>query len=163
MLVYFFPYENQQLLLSDDEMRYLQSPHTVVVYDPEDLKVLIDDVSKDSYDVTMLFHEGIMAHVTCYSKNERLMSFNIYDDRHIKTEEKELFRYRGELKCLRQITPQIKPYESRIRCAANLSNLWYRLRLYQKAAKELRIGLFRRREKKPYPASNKWCDYMTQA
>jgi hypothetical protein len=165
MLEYFFPYENQQLLLSGDEMRYLQSPHTVVVDDPEDLKVLIDDVSKDkeSYDVTELFHEGIMAHVTCYSKNEHLMSFNIYDDRHIETEEKELFRYHGELKCLRPITPQIKPYESRILCAANLRDIWYRLRLYQEAAKELRIGLFRRREKKPYPASKKWCDYMTQA
>jgi hypothetical protein len=163
MLEYFFPYDGQQRLLSLEEKRYLQSEKLIVVDEPEELKALASEVSNQINSIGGIVCERSKAHVVCYCDDEMLNSFTVYDDTTIETEQKKRIKYRRVLQSLRKLTPHIQPLELRMQCAANLRDLWHRLRLYQRAAKSLRIGLFRRRVDKPYPEAKKWCDYMVWA
>jgi hypothetical protein len=156
MLEYFFPYQNQQFLLSPAEKQYLQSQNTIVSDDKTLIKTFIEEINK--YAPGGIITERSTAHVICYFEDEQLTSFTIHDDRAIVTEGKQRLRYKMGLQSLKELTLQVIPFELRIQCATNLVNLWYRFHLYEIASKSVRIGLFRKHEKLPYPSSNTWCD-----
>ena len=161
MLEYFFPYAAQQSLLSPAEMQYLRSLENIEVSEKQYLKIFANEVSRgfaDGFAVT----EGRSARVVCYRNSDRLTSFGVYDDSFVETEDKQRFRYQEGWQGLKILTPQMKPFEFRVRCANNIKNLWHRLRLYHKAEKL--------REKKSlggsemlYPLSADWCDAMVPA
>jgi hypothetical protein len=158
VLEYFFPYTSQQSLLSPSEKEYLQSLRTIVVQNPDNLKVLTDDVNKTT-PISGTVRQRSVAHVVCYRHDECLFSFSIYNDVSIVTEGRYRFQCRYVLKSLRMLTPHLYPIDLRVKCSANLKNLWHRFRLYYKAKKP---G-FLMKPKKVYPAPNTWCDSMLQA
>ena len=161
MLEYFFPYAGEQSLLSPAEKEYLQFMKTIVVENPDNLKTLADDVN-ERIRASGIVRQRSVADVVCYREDERLMSFAIYNDDSIVTEGRYRFRCPNGLRSLRMLTPQVHPIELRVKCAANLKDLWHRFRLYEKASKSLLWYFFWRRER-PYPAPDKWCDSMVRA
>lgn len=156
-LEYFFPYAEEQSLLSPAEKELLQSMKTVVVKNPDNLKALASDVNKAKRSAGITCQKTV-AYATCYRDDDCLMSFPIYNnnDDFIVSEGKYRFRYVNGLRSLRLLTPRVQQIELRVRCAANLKHLWNRFRLYEKVAES---GFFRGR-KKPYPPPNTWCDSM---
>jgi len=177
MLEYFFPYDGQQRLVSSEEKKYLQSEKLTIVDDPEDLKALANEVSKQINSIGGIVCERSNAKVICYRDNERLTSLTIYDDTTIETEQKQRIKYRRVLQSLRRLTPRIQPLELRMQCAANLKNLYHRFRLYHKAQEVRPMDLplkyhwkyywdrfrFYQKAEKAYPAPTKWCDAMEWA
>jgi hypothetical protein len=153
MLEYFFPYKGQQSLLSPAEKQYLQSANTIVVQDREDLMAFVNNVNK-GIPTDGIVCERAMAQVVCYHDDEYLTSFPIYDDYSVVIDFRDRFMYYDGFPSLRTLTPQIQPLELRIQCAANLRNLWNRLRLYYKACGRIEIL---------YPLPAEWCDAMLQA
>jgi len=158
MLEYFFPYAAQQSLLSPMEKEYLHSMKNIVVENPANLKILADDLNKGSR-TSEIVRQRSVAHVVCYRDDEHLMSFPIYNDNSIVTDGRYRFEYPNGLRSLRMVTPQVQQIELRVKCAANLKNLWHRFQLYDEVAES---GFFRRR-KKPYPPPNTWCDSILRA
>ena len=161
ILEYFFPYAGQQSLLSPAEKEYLQSMKTIVVHDSQALKAFINDINKG-----IPYHgivcERSVAQVVCYHEDESLTSIPIYNDDSVVTDWLDRFTYRDGIQSLRMVTPQIRPFEFRAQCAANLRNLWHRLRLYHKAEKTRpadssgKTGVL-------YPVPSYWCGAMVQA
>jgi len=125
MLEYFFPYANEQSLLSPAETQYLQSLKNIVVKNQEHLKALAHDVSEGSDGG--IITEGRTAYVICFHDGECLMSFTVYDDTSIITEQKQQIKYRAGFPSMRMLTPQIRPFELRLKCARNLWVLHSRL------------------------------------
>jgi hypothetical protein len=162
---YFFPYTGQQNLFNTSEKQYLQSSQEFIVDNQKNIKTLIDDIckSRSDYFLGETVCEDSLAHVTCYRDSDKLTSFNLYDNITIETEEKQRIVYMRNLRSLQILTPKIPMYMFRVQCADNLNDLWYRLRLYKRAAKSLRIGFFKRRIDTPYPDEKKWCDYIVMA
>jgi hypothetical protein len=103
-----------------------------------------------------------VANVTCYRAGEYLSSFTIYDNRSIETEENQWLWYRSGLQSLKTLTPQIYPFEMRVRCAANLKDLWHRLRLYHLAEKS-RLQDISNKNETIYPTFTEWCNVMERA
>jgi len=163
MLEYFFPYPGEQDLFSVAEVKYLNSIKTITVGDQTRIKEFTGEISKGL--PGGITTEQSTAHLVCYHDGERLTSFTVYDDRAIVTEKEQLFSYtrglRKGLRSTRALTPQIHPFDLRVRCASNLKNLWHRLRLHNKAEK---TRLKDPSQIKPvYPKWTKWCDAMTRA
>ncbi|NLZ05017.1 MAG: hypothetical protein GXY19_07575 [Phycisphaerae bacterium] len=165
---YLFPHPIQQGVLDYDERRYLQAQKRLLVEDPILISGLINGISKEkdrnSCSSCILPDRSTMAHVVCYRGHERLASFVVYDGTTIVTDDRRCYRYLEEPASIRTITSAIEwvePFRLRVACAANLSTLWYRLRLYHQAE---RLHL----ENSPsggqvvYPASERWCDAMLQ-
>lgn len=155
MLEYFFPYAGQKSLLSPAEKEYLQSLKAVVVKDQKHLKTLAREVSSLSFAGTKrgTVTAPRMAHIACYRDDKRLTSFTIYlsewGGSFMRTEEMHTFMCPGGLRNLNILTPQIQPFELRVKCAGKLSTLQIRLdSLYS--------------SKKKYPVS-KWCDATVRA
>jgi len=155
MLEYFFPYAGEQSLLSPTEKEYLQSLKAVVVKDQKHLKTLAREVSSLSFVGTKrgTVTAPRMAHIACFRDDKRLTSFTIYlsewGGSFMRTEEMHTFMCTGGLRSLNILTPQIQPFELRVKCAGKLSTLQIRLdSLYS--------------SKKKYPVS-KWCDASVRA
>jgi len=163
MLECFFPYRSQQNLLSPQESKYLRSQKTVVVDDRNHIRAFSEKI-REGFDG----RGGVMtqlktAHVSCYHDDERMKSFTVYDNWSIETEEKQRLRYcEGLLEDLVMLTPQIRPFELRVRCAKNLKDLWHRLRLYYIAQDVPRVSWFGK-TKILYPTATGWCDAMFRA
>ena len=153
MLEYFFPYVGQQKLLSPSEKQSLQSEKTIVVEDQQALKTFVNYIN-EGLPLSASVRERTMAQVICYHDDETKTSFNIYNDYSIVKDFRDRFIYMDGFPILRILTPQIQPLELRICCAANLRNLWHRLRLYYKARGEIEIL---------YPLSTEWCDAVREA
>jgi hypothetical protein len=153
ILEYFFPYAGQQSLLNPAEKQYLQSKNVIVVKGQEDLNAFVNEINK-GVPTSGIVRERSMAQVVCYRDDERLTSFPIYNDDCVVTDARDRFTYDEGFQSLRMLTPQIQPLELRIKCAANLRNLWNRLRLYYKASGRIEIL---------YPAPTEWCDAMARA
>jgi len=161
MFEYFLPYASQQNLLDATETKYLKSQKMVVVDDREDLKAFAYEINK-GLGGGGIFAVRSTAHMVCYRDNEPIISFTVHD-KVIETEEKQRFRYRRGLpNIMRKLTPQIQPFELRVQCAANLKDLWHRLRLYHKAERN-RLKDSSSKSEIVYPAPAKWCDAMVQA
>jgi len=158
ILEYFFPYASQQNLLSPAEKQYLQSQKTIEVSDLEYLKAFAKEINKGN--PGGIIAEGNTAQVICYRNDERLTSFTIYNDASIETEEKQIFMYDKGISSLNVLTPQIQPFQSRIHCANNLKNLWYRLRLYH-LAKYINFVVMQKKTEIEYKIPEEWCDALS--
>ena len=171
MFEYFFPYELHRSLLSSEEMKYLKSQKKAVVNVQESIKLFINEISKGYAGGHIINAHSKTAHIICYNEDKHLLSFKVYDDRYIETEDRHCFWYRGGIKSMKVLTSQIqqiRPFVFRIQCAHNLRTLWHRLRLYHKA-KQMRFthseGLIEVSEPSPmvYPSPEKWCDSIVEA
>lgn len=161
ILEYFFPYAGQQSLLSPVERQELRSLRTIVI-DGGRLIALGREVNEGGvYIIGKIVCQRSMAKVVCYHDSSRLASFTIYNDESIITGRRYRFTYDG-FQSLRMLTPQIKPLELRVKCAANLRNLWHRMRLYYKVDKKRRVDSSGKSEIL-YPAPANWCDAIVQA
>lgn len=154
MLEYFFPYPSQQSLLSPTEIKYLRSGNTIVVQDQKDLMTFVNNIKNGIPTSGGIVRERTTAQVVCYHDDEPPTYFPIYNDHSVVVDLKDQFGYHDGFPSLRTLTPQIEAFELRIQCAANLRNLWHRLRLYYKAYGAIKIL---------YPAPTEWCDSMTRA
>jgi hypothetical protein len=161
MLEYFFPYAGQQSLLSCSEKKELRSLRTIVVDDQERIKSLDQDLYEAVPTIGIVCQISA-AHLVCYRGDEHLTSFFIYNDRSIVTEGWSRFTRDEPLQSMRMLTPQIKRYELRTQCAANLRDLWNRFQLYNKADK-IRLRDSSGISEIVYPAPSQWFDTMVQA
>lgn len=154
MLEYFFPYPSQQSLLSPTERKYLRSGNTIVVQDQKDLMTFVNNIKNGIPTSGGIVRERTTAQVVCYHDDEPPTYFAIYNDHSVVVDLKDQFGYHDGFPSLRTLTPRIEAFELRIQCAANLRNLWHRLRLYYKAYGTIKIL---------YPVPTEWCDSMTRA
>lgn len=163
MLDYYFPYAGQQSLLSPEEIRYLKTVRTIVLEDTEDLKAIINDIGNGTPTIGGITRQRSVAYVVCYDGSEHLMSFPIYNNLDsLVINGMYLFTRNEGFQSLKVATPQIQLIELRVRCAANLKNLWNRFRLYDKAEKN-RTKDSSGKTEIIYPIASKWCDVMFAA
>jgi len=157
MLDYFFSDSDQQLM-SKTEINYLQSQKTVVVNDKRLIGTMRDEIDQaDS--IGRIVTESKSAHIACYHGDEHLTSFTAYGKESMLTEEMQCLWHRRSFQSLKMFAAQIKPFELRIKCAANIKNLWYRLRFYHMAEKTRLKGLSSE-SKMIYPLPTEWCECM---
>lgn len=141
MLEYFYPYSSQRELLIEEEVESLRYERTSTVEDREDIKHFANGLKTGGRGFGGIVSEKGKANVSCYQGNLLATTFSVYGDTTIETLEKQRIKYAGSLASLRRFTPQIRPFELRMGCAANLRNLWRRLRFYDRATK-IRIQSF---------------------
>ncbi len=158
MLDYFFPHQRQKDLLSTGEREYLRTQKTMVITDSNDICTLdkhIHIVSMRDY----LVCEGRAAHITCHWDRQPGMLLVAYEGNVVDPENRRCYTYNYGTPGLREMTPQIQPFNLRIDCASNLRNLWHRMRLFYIAKNE---GAFRSfaQEFAVYPSPDTWCDAM---
>ena len=141
ILEYFYSYQSQHDMLNNEEIQYLQSEKTIILKEAKTIKDLADEIkqTKWSSDAGIVSNER-KAYVYGYHDSSRTASFVLYDDRIIETEQKQRIGYSRHLESIKSQTPQILPFELRLQCAANMRNLWYRMREYEKAIKR-NIGI----------------------
>jgi hypothetical protein len=164
MLEYYFPYVGQQNLLSDSERQTLRSSRYMIMDNQEQADNFVNDINE------MIIFGGVvrqtsLAHVVCYRETKPLTSFDIFNDNCVVTDACDRYIHTKGLWSLRKFTPQIEPFELRVQCAANLRNLWHRLRLNYKARKTFtltRADSFGKTEMS-YPAPTNWCDVLVRA
>lgn len=161
MLEYFFPYVGQQSLLSPSEKQYLDSGKTIVVQDQQALKAFVNNIN-EGIRTGGIVRERTMAQVVCYHDEGPPTSFHIYNDYSVVKNLRARFTYEDGFPSLRTLTPQIRPFELRVQCAANLRNLWHRIRLYYKVDKKHRVDSSGKSEIL-YPAPSNWCAAIVQA
>jgi len=175
-LEFFFPYAQQQILLNEKERQYLQSLNVLEISDPSALQALAKEISAGMDDAFLV--EPARADLICYSGNDRLISLIAYGDASVVTDEGQVFRFLEGIPTLRKLTPQLESLQLRVQCAANLKDLWHRLRLYGIAQyaprnpKETVENLRRygyeippsalRERKKAYPTARRWCDALVR-
>ena len=162
VLEYFFPYEGQQSLLNKVEKQSLLAIDAVVIEDQEELTTFANDVD-DRVRTNGLTRQRGIAEVVCYRDDERLNSFTICDDESIVTEANQKFSCQHGFPSLRMFTPQIQLYELRMRCAANLKDIWHRLRLYPHAERKRLGDLIGESQIVSPPMVDEWCDAMERA
>jgi len=164
MLDYYYPYEGQRSLLNAEERGSLQSVKTIIVEDQESIKSFIDNINKGAA-TWLILRETNVAQVSCYREAEGVASFCIYDDDSVVAYERGRFVYPEITPGLRKLTPQINPFEIRIQCAANLRNLWHRLRLNYIARKTSPPSRMDSSDKTEisYPVPTDWCDSLMRA
>jgi hypothetical protein len=160
ILAYFFPYMGEQALLSAEEIEYLQSLKTIIANRKECLKALAHDLSL-GVPADQIVREQSMAHAFCYYDDTCINSFTIYNDESIITDGRYRFLYLEGFPSLRTLTPQVQPFELRVRCGASLEDLWHRFQLYTKAEKAPLPASSSK--KKRYPVPTEWCDAMVRA
>jgi len=164
MLEYFFPFTGQQSLFSREEIDFLRSEKTIDVNDMEVLKVFVNDINRGEPG-SWIACERSMAHVGCYREDELVESFPIYNDDSVVVDERNRFTYTNTLPGARKLIPKIQPFELRVNCAANLRNLWHRLRLKyidQRTTLPMRVDSSGKTEMS-YPVPNNWCDALVRA
>jgi len=148
MLAYFFPYADQQSLLSSAEKDYLESAEVTRVDDPKSLKAFAYEISQGI--CQGLIAQGAKAHIVCFENDNRCVSFDLYHDAAVTDEGNPFYYtrfYEEASPNLGQLMPQIRPFALRLRCARNLVDLNERIRFY--LAKE-----------QTYPEQNGWCDVI---
>jgi hypothetical protein len=142
-LDYFFPYSGQRNLLTRAEIDQLRSIQAIVTDDVGHLKRLAHDLSLGIH-ASDVVRETSRAQVACYLDDTCLTSFAIYNDESVVSEGRYRFIYDAGFPSLRRLTPLVFPLELRVRCAANLKDLWHRLHVL-------------------YPPPTEWCDAMKRA
>ena len=164
MLEYYFPYKGQENLLNDSERQILRSSHSVIVDDQEQADAFVNDINK-MIGFNYVVRQTSLAHVVCYRETKPLTSFDVFDDNSIVTDACKRYIHPKGLWSLRKFTPQIEPFELRMQCAANLRNLWHRLRLNYTAGKTPPLSQAGSSGKKKisYPVPTDWCDALVRA
>jgi len=164
MLEYFFPFTAQQSLLSPEEIVFLQSEKIIDSNDMEVLKLFVNDINKGGPS-SWIVCERSVAHVSCYRMYKLTVSFPIYNDDSVVIDGRNRFVCPKTLPGLRRLIPKIRPFELRVNCAANLRNLWHRLRLNYKAentSPRPRVDSSGKTEMS-YPPPIDWCDALVRA
>jgi hypothetical protein len=160
MLEYFFPYRSQQSLLTPDEMGYLKSGKTLVLENKQEIQIIANDILRTETANTIIGGDSVRyrnyVDVECHYDNKPSLSFSIYDDHTLLIEGEEFSGSEG-FPSLKILTPQIQAFDLRMRCAANLKNLWYRFRFYNQG-EALRRNDSSIRSQPLYPTPNVWCD-----
>ncbi len=162
ILEFFFPYKNQQSLLSPDEMEYLQSDKTIVLNNAQDIYTVAHFIPHTRADTPVIVGLPVRyrshAEVVCYSGGKPFLSFSICNGDKIVIEGKYLISFK-DFPSLKMLTPQIHAVDLRTRCAANLKNQWYRFRFYNlmEALPQNDPSI---RNKTLYPRPSEWCDDM---
>lgn len=164
MLDYFFPYGGQKRLLSEAEIKYLQSQKEVVVDDRELIRAMNDTINHRAVGDAHIVTEFGTAHVACYRTDEHFTSFTVYDDAFIVTQEKQRLWYASVVDppSMRVLTPQIAAFDLRMKCAVNFANLWHRLRSYRND-EGTRLEDSSAESRMIYPRSGEWCDLLVRA
>jgi hypothetical protein len=127
---YFYPYQSHQSLFSHNEIEYLKSVNSVSVEDKEKLESFISEL-QDKNDVHGgLTEENKEAQVSFYQNDNLLTYFKIYNDAQIEDATNHYFRFSGVQELIHTLILKIRNFDYRLACAANLKNLWYRLRFY---------------------------------
>jgi len=166
MLEYYFPYASQQSLLSFEEINRLRSEKTLVVEGAQELKAIADDVANavavghrfDQYISGGLVRYRSKVDVVCLHESKPSISFSVYKDNTIVAEGNRGICYEG-FPSLKMLAPLVPALSLRTKCAANLKNLWYRLRFFYRAeATRLRDASIKRET--TYPTPTAWCDDM---
>jgi hypothetical protein len=160
MLEYFYPNLSQQDLLSPAEKAYLQSQKAFTANDETRLGRFATEVASGFQ--CEFVQEGPTAHVVCYQDEQRTASLIAYGNMGLETQDRQRFRYSDGLQRLRELIPQIRPFELRTQCANNLRSLWYRLRLYWNVMNP-RPGSPSDADHLTYPEPETWCDKTVRA
>ena len=164
MLEYYFPYAGQQNLFSDSELQTLRSSHSVIVDDQDQIDNFVYEINEMNFmDGTV--RQTSLAHVVYYRETKPLTSFDVFHDNTILDDAFDQYVNREGFKSLRKFTPQIEPFELRVQCAANLRNLWHRLRLNYRARKTSPPSRVDSSVKTEilYPVPTDWCDALVRA
>jgi hypothetical protein len=168
-LGFYYPYPQEQSLLSEQEKRSVESIKRLETTDYWDIMGIAYVTSTGADSVFYPDHGA--ADLTCYRKDGSVVSFTVYDSVYVVTPDGQVYRCREELERLRTLSPQVKTLDLRMQCAANLKNLWYYFRLYPilkhastdsgfwngrdhavALAEALKTG------EKAYPSPDQWCD-----
>jgi hypothetical protein len=161
MLEYFFPYASEQALLSTAEKALLESRTRAIIDDKNSLAAFLDEISRGRPGgIVAKSRRGL---VRCYRGDVLVGSWVVYGDTDVETEGKDRFRYTHGLTSLRAAIPDIQPFETRRKCAVNLSDLWYRLRLYPRAQRMGREDGIEKGITSTYPVPAKWCAEIATA
>jgi hypothetical protein len=161
MLDYFFPSASQQsLLMNSEEREYLGRQKAIVVENAQQIKVLSDEIRRARSGGIVA--TGSSAHVVCYQGDKVLASFTLYGDHGFIMEgAQQFFTYTwARIESPRAFAEPAQPFEQRANCAANLKNLWYRLRLSYRAQRAALTDSLRTPK---YPAGAEWCDSIVLA
>jgi hypothetical protein len=160
MLDYFFPYADEQSLLTSKETDYLRSHNKVALNDTELLPAIRGQIREGS--PSSIVVEGTAAQVECYLSDQRTQSLTIYGDEDVEScLTGGRFRCYGGIPSLRTAVPLISRLDVRRDCATNLTNLWYRFRLYERIRNPSVADPAGRKPAYPTPAT--WCDDIMSA
>jgi len=161
-LDFFFPYASEQRLLKLSERQYLQSLRSLVVENQGLLRDLTAELREGVRD-SFVWEHGV-AELICWSNSERLMSLKICHGSKIITSHGQVIQYQypDGLFSLSKVAPAVRRLALRVRCAANLQALWYRLRLYHRV-KGATLHASAGEEQRSYPAPTEWCDDVSSA
>ena len=177
-LKFFFPYSQEQDLLSREEQEYLQSLKDLSVQDSWGLMGVAYDMSQGIG--AAFFTERGRADLACYRKDGSVVSLILFDGEFVLAPEGQVFRCPSGLPGLRKLLPRVQSFDLRMRCAGKLKNLWHRFRLYRIArhaprdVREPRQIYERSGQPAPpdaykerddeslYPPPAKWCDALLQ-
>ncbi len=136
-------------LLSEEEESYLRSLTSIMLVDPNDIRVLADEVESAEYQGISRkpIQAAEYAVITCYVGSKPRTSFVIWSSQlEIKRGRTlHLFRNPRFPLCLTQLRPQVRPFENRMYCAQTLQALRARMCDAMDAAST-------------YPSPTEWCD-----
>ncbi len=139
-------------LLNSDEERYLDSLNSIVLVDPNDIKVLADEVVSAQYLGIVPKPTQMVEYVlvTGYIDAEPQVSF-VLRGSELETKGRGVsyaFRNNRFPLCLEKFRPQIRPFANRRHCALTLQGLYMRMHHAADAA---------------YPLPSQWCDAIERA
>jgi hypothetical protein len=162
-LDFFFPYADQQVVLTRAERQQLGALHSVVAETSQDTKACGDALGK-AIQQGIAFGEG-SARVVCYADNDRMATFQLHRNSFI-TDSGQPFFYPessgGRLADVIAIGTQLRPFALRMRCADNLRHLYSRLRLYN-ALETFSLSRTVATHAGQYPVPVEWCDAILDA
>ena len=169
ILEHLFPYPTQKNLLSLQEKEYLRT-QKIAITDPNKIKIFTNDVSIRTK-TCGVDCERIRSYieVICHCVGKTPTSFTIYNGKTISIDGVHLGYYNlssGKLvilpetfSCFKEIIPHIQEIDLRMKCAANMEDLWYRLCFHHGRLTKLKEGP-KIRTLNPYPDSKTWCDSL---
>jgi hypothetical protein len=156
----FFPTEKDLKLLNASEDEYLQSLETIIVDDPERIKMFARDIRAGSFGGTgRSFSMGPLARILCHPDARDGKPFFLFVfDATITTMDGRCFDYpvdrhansRGPFRqALLALTPQIRALDLRKRCAEHIEGLFTHIDMRTEQLPKEPIR---------YPAVSTWCD-----
>lgn len=156
---YLFPFAVEQNLLSDTEIQKLEDLPAIPITD----RRVLDSFAKamvNSLATTGVVREDVRVHFACFRRDVCVASFNMYNDQVIRSEDGRQTSYLPTPLDVGLLVPEIQALQRRVRCAANLRDLYCRLRQYahtiETPATESGGG-----DTVVYPPADRWLTAMT--
>lgn len=139
-------------VLSEEEIKYLQTIQVVVLNDRDRIDAIAFDVSQGQYDERTdgASHRADTIEVTGYRNGKPLASFFARYDDYVQTslQRGHVFRYpQGLSSIFRRPLPGVAPFEMRVDCGENLRFLSDLIHQYLQ-------------QKNAYPPADAWCDIL---